>query len=378
MSKAKAVFLFVGLVAIILSGRAFPSAPPTIPTRLITVGVVHPISAGSAWIEERLKSNGYSVRLVESEPSNFQGFFATNADIDFVIVPFSDPGAKIAMARIYQRETLYPVSLQRSGDQALPDLGDAIVEFLSTPRAIWSVAHEKEKSLLDAKSRLPAQAFRADMFKAQQLMDAGNYSAAIEELGKALAMEPADDQVHYNLAFCYKHIGDKGRMLYHAKEAHAINPLNSAVNILLGNDYLSNGQLQLAIAAYKSALPFPPTRSIANWNLAVAYGKTGDVEKVKKHLGAISTSAAEYENAQAWLATMDESERKAAGRIRLIGILGVAFFAATTALLIFIVVRQLRRALTSKVELRVEMATAIIGGLFTILSSLLTWIYGRW
>ncbi|HYO15945.1 MAG TPA: hypothetical protein VE685_22320 [Thermoanaerobaculia bacterium] len=378
MTTSKQVFLVTRLTVLVLSGtldavEAGVSAEP--PARWVTVGVVR--LANSAMVEERLRLHGYNVVVIESEPEVPRDFFASRFDLDVLIVPFWDPTSRIATARIHRRGTRSPLHFERTGDRALADLGDALVEFLSTPNAIQFITSKREVSASDLRADPPDQGVKTAVFKAQQLIAAGNCRLAIEELKGALAMEAEDDQIHYNLAFCYKQVGDRTQMLYHAKEGHRINPQNGAISILMGNEYWSAGHRRSAIASYQSALLSPSTRSVANWNLAIVYGRTGNIEKLKVHLNAISTASPKYKDAQGWLASMEEAERKASRRVRWMGTAAICFLAVTTALLILVVVRQLKRALASKLELRVEIATAVISGLFTILTSLLTWIYGR-
>ena len=111
----------------------------------------------------------------------------------------------------------------------------------------------------------------------------GNNDAALELIGKAIALDERMAEAHYNLALVLQAVGRNADMLAHYERAVEIRPDFAAAIMNLGNAYKDNGRLADAIACYQRVLKLQPQASAAHYNIANVLAQQGQLEQAVTH-----------------------------------------------------------------------------------------------
>jgi type II protein arginine methyltransferase len=98
----------------------------------------------------------------------------------------------------------------------------------------------------------------------------GNKRAAADWLRKAAASEPANIQLHNELAFLLIQLGDRGEAFGAIMRALEIKPDDADAVTNKGTFYLHEGRLREALRAYRRAIEIDPLHRNARLNIAVA------------------------------------------------------------------------------------------------------------
>jgi type II protein arginine methyltransferase len=98
----------------------------------------------------------------------------------------------------------------------------------------------------------------------------GNKRAAADWLRKATASEPANIQLHNELAFLLIQLGDRGEAFGAIMRALEIKPDDADAITNKGTFYLHEGRLSEALGAYRRAIEIDPLHRNARLNIAVA------------------------------------------------------------------------------------------------------------
>ena len=85
-----------------------------------------------------------------------------------------------------------------------------------------------------------------DFAKAQKLVKAGDYAAAIPLLEKTLSAEPKNADALNYLGYSHRKLGDRENALAHYRKALALEPKHRGANEYLGELYLEMGELAKA------------------------------------------------------------------------------------------------------------------------------------
>lgn len=104
-----------------------------------------------------------------------------------------------------------------------------------------------------------------------ELLAAGKWPEAAEELRAALAQNPYSAVAHDNLGICYFKLGQPELAIEEFKAALSINPRLSATHNNLGYVYLALGRFAEAEAEFKEALAIDPKNDAAHNNLGRLY-----------------------------------------------------------------------------------------------------------
>ncbi len=104
-----------------------------------------------------------------------------------------------------------------------------------------------------------------------ELLAAGKWPEAAEELRAALAQNPYSAVAHDNLGICYFKLGQPELAIEEFKAALSINPRLSATHNNLGYVYLALGRYAEAEAEFKEALEIDPKNDAAHNNLGRLY-----------------------------------------------------------------------------------------------------------
>jgi len=108
-----------------------------------------------------------------------------------------------------------------------------------------------------------------------ELMSKGQYAAALPELYKAEALNPAEAFVHNNLGIALFQTGKTAEAMREYQKAIELNPEFAEAYDNLGNALARQGKLEDAVAQYRKAVELDPQNAKAQSNLGTALGRTG-------------------------------------------------------------------------------------------------------
>lgn len=204
-----------------------------------------------------------------------------------------------------------------------------------------------------------------------------DYQRALAEFDQALAINPRSAIAHYNLAYCYKRIGDRPRYRDHVDRGLKCDPENTA---------LRNEKALLAIADGKSdegitiLRGLPQDSPLYQLNLAWAYAQTNRPERAKEILKSIRMQDADpslVEVADRRLRDLEEKEKKLQvvdaklnwRTLALWAVAGVAFagIAASSAYYLRIIKEYPKE---SQLEIKRNTIVTIIGALCSLMTAM--------
>jgi tetratricopeptide (TPR) repeat protein/SAM-dependent methyltransferase len=111
----------------------------------------------------------------------------------------------------------------------------------------------------------------------------GRNDAALELIGKAIALDERMAEAHYNLALVLEAVGRKSDMLAHYERAVELRPDFAAAMMNLGNAYNDLTRLADAVACYERVLAVQPQASAVHYNIANVLAQQGELERAVTH-----------------------------------------------------------------------------------------------
>ena len=322
---------------------------------------------------------GYRVAVLPGANGAAQDWFVKDSQLDALILPTWDSSSREATALVYFRGSPNPRSVRHVGTVASRETGSKVVEILSSSALMLGpvVAPTNET---EGNARDPA-AVRNEVLTALGLMSESKYTEALVFLERAIAVEPNDTQILYNLALCNQKLGKELQARTYIDRAYRLDGHHAGINILLGNEALARGQLPDAVAHYEIARQSPATASVANWNLAVVYNRMGRPEKVRAHLMAVSDTSVQQFDAQRWLALIDtkvNAVRLASeARTRWLARAGLIAFGGVAVMLGFGMWRLLKQTRLPRKELALQLIPTFVSAILAALSAVLPQLLGN-
>jgi protein O-mannosyl-transferase len=113
---------------------------------------------------------------------------------------------------------------------------------------------------------------------ANALVRKGLPDEAIQQLRKAVELQPNYADAHYNLATVLLQNGEVDEAVAHWQTTLSINPNDAEAHIALANVLLTKGQLREAMAHYQAAIEAEPLSTMALNNLAWVLSTSSDAE----------------------------------------------------------------------------------------------------
>jgi Flp pilus assembly protein TadD len=126
--------------------------------------------------------------------------------------------------------------------------------------------HEDKKELTEEEEWLHKG---IDAFKAM------NYEEAIKCFKKAIAINPNNEEIHYNLGIAYHDKGTLDEAITAFKKALALNPGYADAHYNLGITYDRKEMLDKAIVEFKEAIALESNSADTHHNLGYTYYKKG-------------------------------------------------------------------------------------------------------
>jgi Tfp pilus assembly protein PilF len=170
--------------------------------------------------------------------------------------------------------------------------------------------------------------FAAHMNAGRGYHAAGDYSKAIASFQAALAMNPANPDVHLNLANTFLLANQPSQSLVHAGQALQVEPGSGAANYLAGCAYLRLGAFSNAVQSLTEAKQADRTINAVSFQLGLAYAGWGKYQDAAEQFVEViefdkEHPSAHYRLSQAYLrqdardqaaAEMAEHQRVTAGK----------------------------------------------------------------
>jgi tetratricopeptide (TPR) repeat protein len=110
-----------------------------------------------------------------------------------------------------------------------------------------------------------------------QLLAQRDYAKAVQKYEQAVAIEPGDENLHYNLAIALARLGKIEEAKKHYEEALQIFPEHGEARNNLGNLLMRENKLSEAIDQFREAVKIVPGNASFHNNLGTAYGRQGKV-----------------------------------------------------------------------------------------------------
>jgi tetratricopeptide (TPR) repeat protein/SAM-dependent methyltransferase len=103
----------------------------------------------------------------------------------------------------------------------------------------------------------------------------GNATAAVDLIGKAIAINDRIAEYHYNIALAYRALNHMDDVTAHLERAIGLRSDHALAHLNLGNVRGEQGRLSDAVACYERALALRPNLAPARFNLANALSQQG-------------------------------------------------------------------------------------------------------
>jgi Flp pilus assembly protein TadD len=113
-----------------------------------------------------------------------------------------------------------------------------------------------------------------------RLLQQGNYAEAAHKFEEAVAVNPGDEDVHYNLAITLAKQGKVEEAKKHYAEALQIYPEYGDAHNNLGNLLMNEDQMEEAVAHFQEAARLTPENASFHNNLGTAFARQGKVADV--------------------------------------------------------------------------------------------------
>ncbi len=110
----------------------------------------------------------------------------------------------------------------------------------------------------------------------------GQPQAAIEPIGRAIAIDGRNPECRYNIGFAFQSLGRLNEAVNHYREAIRLKPDYIDAYTNLGNALLQTGALSEAIATYERVIALRPTAE-AHCNLANVFARSGRLDDAVTH-----------------------------------------------------------------------------------------------
>jgi arylsulfatase A-like enzyme/Flp pilus assembly protein TadD len=185
---------------------------------------------------------------------------------------------------------------------------DVIAVFNQLRRANSAVRDGRFREALPLLNRVladdPRNAF-AQLVLGSAYMGMEQYTKAIEQYRKYVALVPTSSYAHQWMAICYVRMGDKQNALREAAAALAIDPRSTDARILRGGILASRGQYDDAVAELRAAAQTDPDKLVIKVDLAKVLAEAGRLEDARKEYGEILAKDASFAPALTGLGALE-------------------------------------------------------------------------
>jgi type IV pilus biogenesis/stability protein PilW len=125
--------------------------------------------------------------------------------------------------------------------------------------------------------------FNARVNRGTRLLAEGKPAEAVQVLTEAVQMNPADEDVHYDLGLALARLGKVDEAIQQYQEALRLLPDYVEAHNNLGNLLMRSGRVEQAIQHFEAALKTMPDYASAHNNLGTALQRTGRSNEAIEH-----------------------------------------------------------------------------------------------
>jgi Flp pilus assembly protein TadD len=112
---------------------------------------------------------------------------------------------------------------------------------------------------------------------------AGKPEAAVDLIGRAIALNGTNPSFHNNIGEALRYLGRFDEAAAHFAKATELDPAAAEGHMNLGNAFTQQGRLEAAIGCYRRALDLNPNYAEAHMNLGVALKQQGKTDEAAVH-----------------------------------------------------------------------------------------------
>jgi len=116
-------------------------------------------------------------------------------------------------------------------------------------------------------------------------IDQGNFTRALFDLNKVIAIDPSFRHAYFNRGAFYEMQGDLARAISDYDQAIKINPMDAEAYFNRGNIYNKQNDPARAVSDYSRAIEANPRYGKAYLNRGITYRRLGDITKALADLG---------------------------------------------------------------------------------------------
>lgn len=156
-----------------------------------------------------------------------------------------------------------------------------LLEQIPQESASYSEAQAKLKlyrenhQIITKRFELAKQAIEINN-QAKQKMEKGNYKAAIQDLNKAINLNPGLGIAYLSRGVAYSQIGSRKAAIADFNQAIEINPENARAYYYRGDEYLQLREQKKALEDFNQAIKIDPSNPKSYFNRAVVYYLLGN------------------------------------------------------------------------------------------------------
>lgn len=212
------------------------------------------------------------------------------------------------------------------------------------------------------------------------MLEKNDLNEAINAFEAASEVKPDSAIPHLNLALCYKRKGENEKSRQHVESGLKIDPQNRDLRNQEALLLMTEDRFKEAIIILED---LPEDDPIILWNLAYAYFQVKELGKAKEHLQKIVELDADQSImiiAKARLTELNENKKKLQRTKSALWIALSGLGCVGASALIIVIVRRAGKQVTGSVKLKpgdalalkVQVSIALVSGLFSILTLVLT------
>ncbi|WP_263365481.1 FG-GAP-like repeat-containing protein [Edaphobacter bradus] len=173
--------------------------------------------------------------------------------------------------------TAYPASTPHGTDDSarLNNLG---VAYLNQQLGEQALAHFKDAIAINDSLAVPHLNAGIALLSLQRLNEAR------VELVRAASLDPSNPRISYNLGLLYRELGSSDESIQEFEHVLKIDPSAADAHYFLGSLYFERKEYPRAIEEYLAALHLNAMHASAEFGLARALQRSGNVDEAREHL----------------------------------------------------------------------------------------------
>lgn len=143
------------------------------------------------------------------------------------------------------------------------------------------------------------------------LHNIGQYSAAIDTYLQALALQPDDPVIHYELGYSYMASKQYDQCIEVTQKGLSLQPdadIEPGLYVLQGSCYSTNNQIEEALAAFRTGLAKYPNHTGLNYNIAITLTKAQQYAEAITYTHTALLQSPDYSSPYFLLAQLYEAQ----------------------------------------------------------------------